>query len=233
MILSWLAMLATAPFSLTPIAEHDLADMRGGFALPGGLNVAIAIQTDTRVDGSLLLRTVYRVDQAVPQLTVYAPESVRSEQPRADASAISPPVAGVTVTFDRQNGARIGPEMTPVSVINVVNAKQGSLGEAPRNTLPVDFSSGNDTVVVPSGRLALINNAAGQQVRLQTDQLDVSHLFGNVIGSVIANSGSDRAIDTATTVALDISGATPFNLGSSMLKIDTLVADTAGQLVPR
>ena len=70
-------------------------------------------------------------------------------------------------------------------------------------------------------------------MRLEGDGLDITHLVGNALGSIIANTGSDRAIDTATTVGIDINGASPANLGSAMLRVEAIAIDSAIQMAPR
>jgi hypothetical protein len=228
-----LAILANAAFAAAPLPESDLAELRGGFSLMGGLDVAISIQSDTRVDGSLLLRTVYRVDRTVPQLAIYAPASTTGLQSNGHSQSASPTDDGISVTFDRQNGPRIGSSAVPFSAISVVSGGQVGIVSAPTDMLPVVLPKNGEAVSVPNGQLSLIRNEAGHKVTLHADKLDVSHVFGNAIGSVLANTASNRVIDTTTTVSLDISGATAFNLGSSMLRIDTLVADSTAQMLPR
>ena len=223
----------TAPFLLLPLPEPLLADARGGFALPGGLNVAIAIQSDTHVDGSLLLRTVYRVDQALPQLLVYAPEAVQNTPTDGEKSIAPPQPVGITIMFDRQNGSRIGPSGPAASSLTVVGGGQAGIGNAPPGTNPTNLSPGAPPVDVPSGRLALTNTGTGQQVQLQSNKLEIAHLFGDAIGSVVVNSGRDRVIDTSPVVGIDIGGATPANLGSSMLRIDALASAVTTDLLPR
>ena len=48
----------------------------------------------------------------------------------------------------------------------------------------------------------------------------IVHLTGNAIGSAIANMGSDRAIDTQTTLSIDLRNAGPDVLGSTMLRVE-------------
>lgn len=166
MVISLAAVLAGAAFVVAPLPDGELSQLRGGFALPGGLDVAITIQTDTRVDGTLVLSTVYRVDQSTPTL-----------------------------------------------MVNV-----------PREKIAAD---------IQVKHVNLAGDQNGQSVQLHGDRLDVTHLLGRTIGSAIANTGSDRIIDSATTIGIDIRGATPANLGSSMLRVDALANDATSRLIPR
>lgn len=133
-----------------PVAETELASMRGGFSLGNGLDVALAVQTDTAVNGSLLLRTVFRAEDGKPTLTTLAPST---------------------------------------SAVEVRTTSQG------------------------------------QRVQAQGNAIDVTHLVGNAIGSIVANSGSDRSIDTTTNVSIDIRGTTPMNIGSTMFRVEALGID--------
>lgn len=57
-------------FSKPPVAEADLGEMRGGFLLPNGLDVAITVQSQTIVNGAVLLRTKFVADTGPASLTV-------------------------------------------------------------------------------------------------------------------------------------------------------------------
>jgi hypothetical protein len=59
-------------FGKAPLADTALAGMRGGFALPGGLDVSIAVRSDTAIDGTAVLRTVFRADRGPAQLAILA-----------------------------------------------------------------------------------------------------------------------------------------------------------------
>jgi hypothetical protein len=48
----------------------------------------------------------------------------------------------------------------------------------------------------------------------------IFHLTRNAIGSAITNTGSDRAIDTHTSVSIDLRNAGPDVLGSAMLRVE-------------
>jgi hypothetical protein len=230
-----ISVLTAATFSVAPLPDSELLQMRGGIALPGGINVAIAIQTDTRVDGTLLLRTIYRVDRSAPNIVVYAPEAAIgvASNTQTETSPASSPPATVTVMFDRQDGIRIGTNSAVAPAVTVSSIGQAGIGHAPANTTATELPGDGTAVQVPAGLLSLIHTPNRQRVHLQSDRLEVSHLVGTAIGSVISNTGSDRIIDTTTTIGLDISGATTANLGSPMLRIDTLVTDATAMLMPR
>ena len=61
---------------VAPLSDAELARQRGGFRLPNGVDVALTVQTQTAVDGAVVLRTVFRADQGAPTLTVFTPKPV-------------------------------------------------------------------------------------------------------------------------------------------------------------
>lgn len=58
------AQAETALFDSAPLNEAELAQERGGFELPGGIQVALSIRIATDVDGNRLLETVWRAEGA-------------------------------------------------------------------------------------------------------------------------------------------------------------------------
>lgn len=69
-----IAVFATAPAAanpyLNPVPDQSLEKMRGGFVLPTGLNVGIGITTETRIDGQLVLRSVFTADHGPGTLAI-------------------------------------------------------------------------------------------------------------------------------------------------------------------
>lgn len=166
---------AASPFT-SPLVEEKLSSMRGGFTLPGGLQVALGVTTESRIDGQLVLRSTFTLGDGVQSLQVQA----RS----ADGS------------------------------LRTIDSAQG-----------VSFTG-------PDGTLTLVRKGEATQVILNGSQLDLTHLAGSRgFGSIVANSADGRSIDVSTVVGLDIRGATPDRLGSSLLRIDTLALDATAGLV--
>lgn len=229
-----LIVFAAAAAAASPIPDDELARMRGGFALPGGLSVAIAVQSDTRIDGALVLRSVYRVDQGTPVLQVFAPAPGTSLSNRSTGSSNSvaaPP--SMTLTFDRQSGARFDVGGRPGPNVNIVPGSTSGLGNDGSAGPAIAIAAGSGTVQVPTGALKVTEVPNGQQIRLLGNGIDITHLVGSAIGSAITNSANNRTIESSTTLALDISGATSTNLGSSMLRVETLGLDATAAMLPR
>ncbi|HEY0150232.1 MAG TPA: hypothetical protein VGB70_14690 [Allosphingosinicella sp.] len=61
-----------SPFGKAPLEDAALGGMRGGFALPGGLDVAITVQSNTSVNGRPVLTTVFTADRGPAAVSVFA-----------------------------------------------------------------------------------------------------------------------------------------------------------------
>lgn len=192
----------------------------------------MAVQSETSLNGNLLLRSVYRVDKGQPELRVYAPRPGETIHAASAASgARTDPLQGsIAVNFDRQGGVSI----TRQTAMPVTSVTIGSTPADPGNAddlQPLDLSHG--PVDTAGGRVSVAELPAGLRARIQGDGIDASHLVGAAFGSVVANTGGDRTIDTTTTISLDLRGATPFNLGSSLLRAEALGTDAVRQMVVR
>lgn len=210
-----LLALAAGPFAVAPLADEELAGHRGGFALPGGIDVAMTIDTQTAVDGAVVLRTVFRADQGVPTLTTYVPragETVAAAPVRVAAVTTVP-----TVSYDRQSGIQVTGGLATPDV-----ALTGAPGAIPAGLEQVSGGAGN---------VSERTEGALRLVELTGADLTVTHLAGSAFGAAIANMGSDRTIDTQTSVAIDLTGAGPDVIGSSMLRVqDVAMQALVGRL---
>ncbi|RYF05639.1 MAG: hypothetical protein EOO77_28175, partial [Oxalobacteraceae bacterium] len=65
------AEISTLASNPAPVPDRELATMRGGVLLPNGLNVAVGIDIQTRIDGVLALHTIYTSEQPNPGIRVY------------------------------------------------------------------------------------------------------------------------------------------------------------------
>lgn len=202
-----LAQSGPGAFSKPPVSEEALSEMRGGFALPGGLDVAVAVQTDTLVNGTLLLRSVYVVDKGPATITVFG----RTGDAPATAPTVETSSRGVTTSF-------------------TVTGKAADLGGAPEGLTELGLVQGGPSAAAGGGSVRLEKAGSGSQVILDRATLEVRHLAGQAYGSAIANRGNDITIDTVTNINIDVKNATPLNIGSSMLRVDALVTDVASRL---
>ncbi|MGJ3626986.1 hypothetical protein AB5I41_08885 [Sphingomonas sp. MMS24-JH45] len=82
-----------------------------------------------------------------------------------------------------------------------------------------------------AGSVSERTQGALRLVELTGSDIAVTHIAGGAFGAAIANMGSDRTIDTQTSVAIDLSGAGPDVIGSAMLRVqDVATQALAGRL---
>ncbi|HEX8419197.1 MAG TPA: hypothetical protein VF638_04200 [Sphingomonas sp.] len=220
----WLLLAAQAatPLGAPAVSDPVLAEQRGGFRLPSGIDVAITVQTQTVLDGAVVLRTVFRADQGAPTLTVLAPtpgQTVAVTR-NATAAAAGGQPAMPTVTYDRANGIQLIPGVAAPQIA-VTSGRTQSLAAAP-GLAPVAPGA-----VTDNGTVSAAGANGLRTVTLQGPDLTITHLAGNAFGSAILNAGNDRAIDTQTSVSIDLRNAGPDVLGSSMFKIQDLAIASA------
>lgn len=214
-----LLLLAADQFDRPAVPDSELADQRGGFRLPGGIDVALTVDTITAVDGAVVLRTVFRADQGPSTLSIYAPrpgEMVaapgRSTQTGA---AVSP---ATTVTYDARHGIQVSTAAgVPVALIG-----SRPVGAA----LPAGLQPVAAGAVTDAGTVSAMASDGVRRVTLTGADLSITHLAGTALGAAIANTASDRTIDTQTSIAIDLAKAGPDVVGSAMLRAQDL-ADQA------
>ncbi|WP_375419717.1 hypothetical protein [uncultured Sphingomonas sp.] len=219
----WLLLAAQAatPLGAPAVSDPVLAEQRGGFRLPSGIDVAITVQTQTVLDGAVVLRTVFRADQGAPTLTVLAPtpgQTVAATRNAAAAGGGQPTMP--TVTYDRANGIQLIPGVAAPQIA-VTSGDTQSLAAA-AGLAPVAPGA-----VTDNGTVSAAGDNGLRTVTLQGPDLTITHLAGNAFGSAILNAGNDRAIDTQTSVSIDLHNAGPDVLGSSMFKIQDLAIASA------
>ena len=228
MSLALLLLLAgqSVPIATQALPDHELAAQRGGFRLPNGVDVALTVQTQTAVDGAVVLRTVFRADQGTPTLSVYAPRpgtvvvARGGDAPSAAATAAATPA----ISYDPRNGIQVTPGAA-MPAITVSSGAVGAAAAASPDLQAVDASGVG--VATDAGRVTATRTGGLDTVQLKAGDLTVSHFAGNAFGSAIANSGNDRAIDTQTSVSIDLSGAGPDVVGSAMLRVQDLASAAA------
>ncbi|MET0375741.1 MAG: hypothetical protein ABW128_15980 [Rhizorhabdus sp.] len=211
------------------VPDAELATMRGGLLLPNGLNVAIGIDIQTRIDGVLALHTIYSSEGPNAGVRVYtdgttspsaAPGTVTvaTGDPDWPTVSVSRTPTGTTVTAP-------GPD-TPASVNIVAGPATGWLDAAGQTLVPV--TANGPAVTASSGSVRLTSDDRGTQVALVTPATEIRHLVGQATGAVIANTGNDRAIDTVSTINVNLVGL-PVALMNGVLLVNRIAADAAGQ----
>ena len=208
-----------APFDEQRVPEPVLADQRGGIRLPNGIDVSLSIDTVTALDGSVVLQTVTRIAEGAPVVTAYAPEDgkpVKLEQQGGAGTGSA--AAQPSVTYDRQNGLTVTAGR-PIVPIMVGQSEGGEAAQVAPGLQELDLTQSATT---PNGVVQAGGANGTGGVELQGMDIRIVHLTGNAIGSAIANSGSDRAIDTLTTLSIDLRNAGPDVLGSAMLRVEAV-----------
>lgn len=202
------------PFAVAPVAESELATMRGGFRLPNGIDVSMTVQTQTAIDGAVVLRTIFRADQGPPTLAVYVPRDgtvVAAGRPGGSGgqTTVMP-----SVSLDPRGVIEVTPGVvTPTSVNVSTGSNQGGIGDVPEG-----LETAGDTV-----RQQTVGNL--RTAAIDAADISIVHFAGAAFGSAIVNSGSDRMIETQTSIAIDLRNAGPDVLGSSMLRAQGLTDD--------
>ncbi|QKR99478.1 hypothetical protein F9288_07355 [Sphingomonas sp. CL5.1] len=233
------AMLVGRPASAeaafdNPVDDATLASSYGKFLAPGGIDLAMSVQSSTTVNGNLVLRSVFSVDRGPGTLQVFAPPS-GSSGPEVSLSAAAGTgnvqsnmsgSQGVSVSVDRATGTTIiqpthGSAVTPVVS---VNSAQISVAAPADNSGLVQVTPAAAGVETGAGVVSVTAVAAGARVTLDGAGFSISHLVGAATGAVIANTANDRVIDTVTNVQIDLHNAQAMALGSAMLRVDSLVS---------
>ena len=213
-------IVVQAPHRALPgaiVPDVELARMRGGLLLPNGLDVSIGIDIQTRVNGLLALHTVYASEGAAAGVRVFADGANPVPLAPATRSITASATAGTpTLIVDRSpTGTTIIPSTaTPATTVNLVNGDQSTwLSGAGQVQLPVQ--SNGPAVATPNGNVSLASTSTGTVVTLQTPTLLVQQLLGQATGVVVANTADNQAIDTMSSVNVDLQGISPELLSST------------------
>ena len=204
------------PLASERVPDAVLAAQRGGFALPNGMDVALSVQTQTSLNGAVVLSTVFRVDHGAPTIGVYVPKVGETVAAPA-ASRATTTAAGPAVTVDGRTGITV----IPAAGIVAVSTRAGTSDPVAAGLFQVDEGS----VTTDTGVVTRAVRGGQQTIELRADDLTITHLAGSAIGSAIVNSGSDRAIDTQTTVSINVANATPALLASAALRVEDVAND--------
>ncbi|WP_028966433.1 hypothetical protein [Sphingomonas phyllosphaerae] len=208
------------------VPDRELATMRGGLMLPNGLNVAIGIDIQTRIDGVLALHTIFSSEaQGVRVFTdgrtspseVPGTVTVETGDPSWPTVSVSRTPTGTTVTAPSSDA--------PASVNIVSGPITGWLDAS--GQIPVPVVANGPAVDASSGSIRLTSDDRGSQVQLLTPTTEIRHLVGQATGAVISNTGNDRVIDTVSTVNVNLVGL-PAGLMNGMLLVNRIATEAAG-----
>lgn len=198
-----------APYRAERVSVRRLAAMRGGLQLPNGLNVAIGVDIQTRVDGVLALHTLYASEGQQTGVRVFTDGTAPTPAVPALTTVDAPAQSGAPdVTIDRSPA---GPRIQPVAssaegTVNFVNGIQATWATAAGQT-EVPVTPNGPPVAGPPGAFSLKTDNDGSVVTLAAPDLEIRHLIGSATGIVVANSADNRVIDTVSAVNVDLRGA--------------------------
>lgn len=229
-----LALLAAGstnppPAPVSPaVPDRELATMRGGVMLPNGLNVAIGIDIQTRIDGVLALHTIFS-SETPNGLRVFtdgttSPIGVPGTTVVTGGDRDWP---GISVSRSPTGTTVVAPGTGPATGINVIaGPTTGWLDAAGQNPVPV--VAGGPAIMAETGTIRLVADDRGAQVTLVTPTVEVRHLIGQATGAVIANTANDVSIDTVSTINVDLIGL-PAGLTNGVLMVNRIAAEAAGR----
>ena len=218
-----------APFVAEPVSDRELATQRGGFRLPNGVDVALTIQTQTSVNGALVLSTVFRADQGAPSVTVFTPKPGETVAAPASAPTTVASGSGPVISFDARSGIQITPGGAGPA-ISVASGRPPAGDVPPSGLQQVDASGAG--FATDAGQVIAARTGGVDTVQLRAGDLTVTHLVGGAFGSAIVNSANDRAIDTQTSLMIDLANAGPEVVGSAMLRVQDLGSAVSAMRLP-
>lgn len=221
---------AVEPASSPPaVPDRELAAMRGGLMLPNGLNVAIGIDIQTRIDGVLALHTIFSSEPPVTGVRVYTDGTTSPAQVPGTVTVDGGDTTWPSVSVSRSpTGTTVtAPSAGPATSINVVSGPTSVWLNAAGQTL-VPVTANGPAVDAGSGSIRLAADDRGTQVILVTPTAEIRHLVGQATGAVVANTGNDVSIDTVSTVNVDLVGI-PAGLMNGVLMVNRIAAEAAGR----
>jgi len=208
-----------------PVSDSELSACTGKLLLDNGISIVMSVVSDIEINGQLVLRTNYNVDQGPPTLAVYgsvggavSSGSLNSVRPAAGSG--SPTNASIRNAASQPVTDYVGPTASAMADARDASA----LSELP-------IVSGGPGVVTANGAVSVKTVNAGTMVIYQGNALTVSQLLGQTLGIAISNSGNNRAIDTSSSVSIQISNVNPLALGSATAQILAMNAAVARGLL--
>jgi len=218
------------PYDAPRLSDPALARLRGGINLPNGLQVAIGIDIQTRVDDVLVLHTIYASDGPAAGVRVYTDGS---DAPRTAPGTVvvrDPGDAGApTVVVTRSPaGTSVFPGTAAApSSVNLVSGDPGTWLNANGQT-PVAVEPNGPAVAAGPGTFRLTTGDRGSVVTLDGSMLQVQHLIGQATGIAVANTADGRAIETVSSVNIDLQGGTELATLAGLFMADRIASDVAG-----
>ncbi|WP_156681120.1 hypothetical protein [Sphingomonas profundi] len=214
---------AAAPFSGPRVADPELAVMRGGLMLPNGFDVAIGIDIQTRIDGVLVLHTIFSSDGPITGTRVFTDGRDGDRLAPGTAVVTTPASSGVPVIVTARSPSGTTVSVTPqagAAIVNLVDGPQSTWVTAEGQTL-VPVTADGAPVTTGPGTFRQTSTDAGTVITLDTGDLQVRHLIGQATGAVVANTANNRDLDTIASVNVDLGNVAPL-LAASLFANEAL-----------
>lgn len=166
------AAAQAGPFgNRAPLAPAALDAMRGGFTGPGGLQIAIAVQSETSLNGVAILRTIFLADSGRGSLSVFGrTDGVALTRLDIGTDGMSVTTADGTVRVDRSAGNRVQLSGQDLDIRHLAGGPFGSIVTNSGNDRSIDTS----TVVDISIANATAFNLGSSLSRIDRIAADVS-----------------------------------------------------------
>jgi hypothetical protein len=210
---STIVVVARKPsvFAAHVVPDAILAAMRGGVQLPNGLNIAIGIDIQTRVDGLLALHTIYQTDGPEAGVRVFTDGASPSLTPPGTITVATAGSDGAPeVTVSRAPTGTTVDISTPAAPtrVNILSGVPSTWLMAIGQT-QVPVTENGPAVATAAGDISLASDGRGTVVTLEAPMLRIQQIVGEAAGIIVANTGNDRTIDTISSVNLDLQGFSP------------------------
>lgn len=205
---------APALFDAPALSDAELASQRGGFELPNGIDVALAATMTTSVDGAPVLTTTFTIvgDNA----------SVTTDGVLATVNAVVPASAGAGV------GQASAPPTITVSIAKPAAATPAAAAPpAPAPQIAQAAGAGTIPAAPPAPVTQLLAAGGTMAATAVLDNLRITHLVGDHLGTIVANGGDGRVIDQGLTLDLTLGNVAPLMIGSSLARIQDLGVDAS------
>lgn len=206
-------------FPAPRVSAAELNTMRGGVLLPNGLDLHVGIDIQTRVDGVLVLHTLYASDGPIVGARLFTNGTAESQPVPAQTSVTMPgtSLAPVISVSRSSTGSQIAPgSVSGPTTVNIITDPQATWASA-QGQREVPVTPNGPPVTTAEGDFRLTNGEQGAVASLTRQDLEIQHLIGRATGVVVANTASDRAIDTVSAVNIDLRGAEPLLAASQFL----------------
>lgn len=205
---------APALFDAPALSDAELASQRGGFELPNGIDVALAATMTTSVDGAPVLTTTFTI--------VGDSASVTTDGVLATVNAVVPASAGAGA------GQASAPPTITVSIAKPAAVTPAAAAPpAPAPQIAQAAGAGTIPAAPPAPVTQLLAAGGTMAATAVLDNLRITHLVGDHLGTIVANGGDGRVIDQGLTLDLTLGNVAPLMIGSSLARIQDLGVDAS------